>query len=243
MPELTDRQIRILRSIIEEYIETAEPVGSNSLEKKYELGVSPATIRNEMVRLTDMGYLKQPHTSAGRVPSKSAFKFYVQEMMQEKQLSVADEVAAKEQVWEARFDLDKLMRETVKTLATRTKALAVAATDDGDIYHAGYANVLEIPEFYDIDITRTIFSMLDEEDPLRRLFGRSFSEGPIHLLLGDELGYDFLEPCGMVFTNFNIGAKKHGSLGIIGPSRLNYSQVIPIVRYFGNLIEELTQNL
>lgn len=239
MAELSDRQIKILKSIIEEYIETAKPVGSETLEKKYELGISPATIRNEMIALTKMGYLHQLHTSAGRTPTKEAFRFYVNQLMEEKKPSVADEVAAKEKVWDARFDFDKLMREATKALAERTRALAVAATKKGDIYHAGYANILEMPEFYDIDVTRAVFSMIEESNRLLEIFGRSFGEEPIHLLLGDELGYEFLEPCGMIFTQFEAGPEKSGSLGVIGPARLDYSRIVPMVRYFGDLLEEL----
>lgn len=239
--ELTERQRQILKTIIEEYMETAEPIGSEALEKKYELGVSPATIRNEMVKLTKAGYLKQPHASAGRVPTPASFKFYVSELMEEKKLSVAEEVAAKEKIWDARFDFDKLMQEATKALAERARALAVAATKTGDIYHAGYANILDMPEFYDIDITKTILSMLEEAQALLNLFEKSFAEEPIHLLLGEELGYEFLEPCGMVFTHFEAGPKRSGSLGVIGPSRLYYPRIIPIVRYFGNLIEELAK--
>ncbi|HUS60074.1 MAG TPA: hypothetical protein VMX76_01685 [Nevskiaceae bacterium] len=243
MAELTERQIKILKDIVEEYIESAEPVGSEALEKKHELGISPATVRNEMVKLTKAGYLKQPHTSAGRIPTKEGFKFYVNQLMEEKKLSVADEVAAKEKVWDARFDFDHLMRQVVRALAERTQALSVAATDQGDLYHAGYANILQIPEFYDIDVTRTVLSLIDEIKEVQSLFSKSFGEGSIHYLLGDELGYEFLEPCGMVFIKFEAGPKKSGALGVIGPNRLNYSLIVPMVRYFGSLIEELAQNL
>lgn len=243
MAELTDRQTRILKAVIEEYMETAEPVGSQTIEKKYELGISPATIRNEMVKLTETGYLKQPHTSAGRTPSPQAFKFYVDQLMEEKKLSVADEVAAKEKVWDVRFDFDKLMHEATRALAEQTRALAVAATKEGNIYHAGSANILEMPEFYDIDVTRTVLSLVEEVGRIQALFTKAFGEGPIHLLLGEELGYDYLEPCGMVFTHFEAGPKRSGSLGVIGPNRLNYPMVIPTLRYFGSLIEELARNL
>jgi heat-inducible transcriptional repressor len=241
--ELTERQTRILKAIIEEYIQTAEPVGSESLEKKYELGVSPATVRNEMFKLTEVGFLKQPHASAGRIPTKEAFKFYIDHLMEEKKLSVVDEVAAREKVWDVRFDFDKLMHEATKALAERTHSLAVAATEQGNIYHAGYANILGMPEFYDIDVTRTILLMLDETKSLLELFHKSFGEEPIHFLFGDELGFELLEPCGMVFTHFEAGPKRSGSLGVIGSNRLNYPMVIPIVRYFGGLIEELARNL
>lgn len=243
MTDLTERQTKILKAIIEEYIEAGEPVGSATLEKKYELGVSPATIRNEMAHLAKLGYLKQLHTSSGRAPTKQAFKFYVDHLMEEKRLSVADEVAAKEKIWDARFDFDQLMRAAVKALAERTRTLAVAATEEGNLYRAGYANILEIPEFYDIDVARTVLSLIEEVDQIQQLFAKSFSEGPIHLLLGDELGYDYLEPCGLVFAKFKAGPKRSGSLGVIGPNRLDYSFVVPMVRYFGSLIEELAPNL
>jgi len=243
MADLTERQTKILKSIVEEYMESGEPVGSETLEKKYELGVSPATIRNEMVKLTEVGYLKQPHASAGRVPTKQAFKLYVSQLMEEKQLSVAEEVAAKEKIWDSRFDFDQLMHEAVKALAERTHALALAAVEEGNIYHAGYANILSMPEFYDIDVTRTVLSIIEEINEVRKLFEKSFGEGPIHLLLGDELGYEYLEPCGMVFTTFDAGPKKRGSVGVIGPNRLDYPRIIPLVRYFGDLVEELAANL
>src|SRR6266446_3604937 len=98
MHELTQRQVQILKALIEEYIETAEAVGSETLEKKHNLSASPATIRNEMVRLTELGYLKKPHTSAGRMPTSSGMKFYVKQLMKEKEMSVAEEVAVKERL-------------------------------------------------------------------------------------------------------------------------------------------------
>ena len=81
MTDLTDRQLQILKAIIEEFIETAEPVASETLDKKYNLGISPATIRNEMVKLTSSGFLKQPHTSAGRSPTPMGLKFFVDKLI------------------------------------------------------------------------------------------------------------------------------------------------------------------
>ncbi len=242
MADLTERQTKILKSVIEEYIEAGEAVGSEVLEKKYELGVSPATIRNEMAKLIELGYLKQPHTSAGRIPTKNAFRFYIDHLMEEKKLSVVDEVAAREKIWDSRFDFDQLMKQAVKALSERTRSLAVATTKDGNLYHAGYAHILDMPEFFDIDVTRTVLSMLDEVNQIQKLFSKSFEEGSMHFLFGEELGYDYLEPCGMVFVNFNVGDKNSGSLGIIGSNRLNYSMVVPTVRYFAKLIEELASD-
>src|SRR3990172_4218401 len=123
---LSARQTQILKSLIDEYITTAEPVGSESLEKKYSLGVSPATVRNEMFALTRNGYLRQPHTSAGRIPTPRAMKFYIDQLMEEKQMSVAEEVKAKEEVVGARQDISVLLDEATHELAHITKSLSVA---------------------------------------------------------------------------------------------------------------------
>src|SRR3989338_6920773 len=105
--DLTERQKNLLRAVIEKYIETAEPIGSETIEKEASLGVSPATIRNEMVRLTGLGYLRQPHTSAGRIPTSVGMKFYVDQLMEEKTLSLKDEGAIKEELSQPSERFDK----------------------------------------------------------------------------------------------------------------------------------------
>jgi heat-inducible transcriptional repressor len=240
---LSNRQTQILKAIIEEYIATAEPVASEQLEKKYNLGVSPATIRNEMVSLTDEGLLRQPHTSAGRVPTSIALRFYVDKLMQEKRLSVAEEVSAKEKIWDSRFDFDRLMRQASLALAQATKDLAIAATDQGDIYYAGVSNILDMPEFFDIDVTRTVLSLLDQQARLSQLFfQRTYGSDPVHIVFGSDLGWPFFEPVGMAFTHFNAGRNRQGSLAVVGPYRLDFPRVIPTLRYFSDLISEMNSN-
>jgi len=240
--DLTERQIQILKAIIDEYIETAGPVGSETLDKKYNLGVSPATIRNEMVRLTTSGYLKQPFTSAGRVPTAAGLKYYVNNLMKAKELSVADEVSVKEKVWDYRNETDRLLRETVRALAEKTKTLSMAATDEGDMYWSGVGNILEMPEFFDIDITKNLLSTLDEYSYWWNIFERvGVTEDALHIIIGEELDKKPLLPCGLVFINFNSPRHK-GVLCVIGPSRLDYPYVIPVVRYFGGLVTEMVNS-
>lgn len=239
MTDLTDRQIQILKTVVEEYTQTAEPVGSETLDRKYNLGVSPATIRNEMAYLVDMGYLKQPHTSAGRIPTPAALRLYIHELMKERNLTVAEEVSAKEKIWDKRHDLSEVLRSSVYELARRTGSIGVAVTDDMKCYHAGYAYILDLPEFYDIDVTRTVLSMLDEAQQLMEVFRRAHGAEDIHILLGDDLGNAYLEPVGVVYTDFQT-SNQRGSLGIIGSSRLDYPYVVPLVRHFGQLIQELS---
>ncbi len=238
---LTSRQTQILKTIIDEYITTAEPVGSESMDKKYNLGVSPATIRNEMVTLTKAGYLKQPHSSAGRIPTPLAMKFYIDQLMEEKQMSLVDEVKAKEEVWGSRDDIDELMDEATHALASRTKSLSVAALKDkkNRYWQAGQSYLFQNPEFAEVSACRDLFSIFDELDKMERLFfGMSESASPLEVLFGEEIGWPELAPAGIIATHFNVKGKP-GALGVIGPARSDYGTVIPILRYFGNLIEEV----
>ena len=237
---VTARQTQILKSLIDEYMETAEPVGSEALEKKYNLGVSPATIRNEMVKLTKVDFLRQPHTSSGRVPSPKAMKFYVDQLMEERQMSVAEEVKAKEEVWDARGNINSLVREATAALAQKTKSLAVGVVDRGRVWRAGYSNVFLNPEFADLQISADLFSFLEETERMHELFfKRMIGETPVEILFGEELGWPELNSVCIAATRFKVGDRE-GALGVIGPVRLEYSTVIPTLRYFRNLIEEIT---
>ncbi len=237
---LTSRQTQILKTIVDEYITTAEPVGSEALDKKHNLGVSPATIRNEMVSLTKLNFLKQPHASAGRVPTPVAMKFYINQLMEEKQMSLVDEVKAKEEVWDSRDDIDELMDEATHALASRTRSLTVAAIKDKKdrFWHAGHSYIFQNPEFSDILSCQSLFSIFEEFDKLDRLFFGFESTSPLEVLFGEELGIPELALTGIVSTHFNIKGKR-GALGVIGPARADYGTVIPILRYFGNLIEDV----
>ena len=241
MHDLTARQVEILKSLIEEYIETAEAVGSETLEKKHNLSASPATIRNEMVRLTDLGYLKKIHVSAGRIPTPLGMKFYVKQLMKEKELSTAEEVSLKEKVWDLREKERDFLKQVTRTLADRTKALAVTTTNEGDVFCAGYANILEMPEFFDIDLTKNLLSVIDEAEFFQSLFLGQTDDEEIHILLGEELGPRLIGPYGFVYTKYHTGLNLTGQVGVLGPSRLNYTNVVPTVRYFGALIQEIAK--
>ncbi len=240
MIDLTARQVQILRSIIEEYIETAEPVGSETLDRKYNLGVSPATIRNEMVYLTKQGYLNKSHSSAGRVPTPIALKLYVNELMKEKELSVADEVSAKERIWEGHKELDQLLHHLTKALAERSHALGIAMTNDQRLYHAGYSNLLRMPEFYDIEVMRNVLTLIEEIQMLEEIFEYGANESPIRIIYGPELGNKNLAPIGVIFMTFNFHNTQCRA-GVLGSPRFDYKYVIPVMKYFRSLIEEFAE--
>ncbi|HPT65715.1 MAG TPA: hypothetical protein PK257_00195 [Candidatus Woesebacteria bacterium] len=245
MSDLTQRQIKILKCIAEEFIETASPVGSETLEKKYSLGISSATIRNEMMALTQLGFLKKGHLSSGRTPTSMGLKYYVRNLMTPKNLSVNDEIGAKEKIWEFRNEFDRLLRETTKELAVRTRSMAIATTDHGTIYSYGASNLLEEPEFFNIDVTKTVLSLIDNTTFWFEIINKAGNLNPespeiVHLLIGEDLGLEHLEPCGFVYQNYEAGPHR-GIVGVIGPARCHYPYVVPVVDYFAELLSTISR--
>lgn len=245
MPDLTQRQIKILKCIVEEFINTAEAVGSENLERKFNLGVSSATIRNEMAALTELGYLKKNHTSAGRSPTSMGLKYYVRNLMTPKSLQVSEEIGVKEKVWDYRNEFDRLLQETTRELASRTRSLAISTIDQGQIYSFGASNLLEQPEFYNIDVTKTVLSLIDNSSFWYDIVNKSTAandlaqEKLIHLLIGEDLGIEHLEPCGFIYQTYQSGPHR-GIMGVVGPARVHYQRVIPVVDYFAELISTIT---
>jgi len=244
MADLTQRQIKILKCITEEFIETASPVGSETLEKKFNLGISSATIRNEMSSLTQLGYLKKGHLSAGRCPTSVGLKYYVRNLMVPKTLSINEEVGVKEKVWDYRNEFERLLKESTKELAIRTRSLAISTIDQGNLYSYGAANLLEEPEFFNIDVTKTILALIENNsywfDILNKVGVPLESESVIHLLIGEDLGMEHLEPCGFVYQTYEAGPHR-GIVGVIGPARFHYQKIIPMVDYIAELISTITR--
>lgn len=238
MINLQPRQIQILRAIIEEFIETAQPVGSDTIDKKYNIGVSPATIRNEMVYLSKQGYLYKPHASGGRVPTAQAFRLYVNELMREEELSVADEVSVKEKIWNSRDHLELLLQQASQALAIRAGAIGLAMSDEAHVYHAGYSNLLEMPEFFDIQVMKRTLAIIEQAKLLEEIFSRAHSYDKIQIVYGKELGEKELESIGIMFISVNA-LGHHCRLGVLGSTRFNYSYLVPVMKYFKSLIEEI----
>lgn len=238
MIDLVARQIQILRAIIEEFIETGEPVGSETIDKKFNIGVSPATIRNEMAYLTKQGYLIKSHISAGRVPTALAMRLYINELVKEKELSVADEVSVKEKIWRYRNQMEDLLYETARVLADKSRALGLAVTPEGHLVHSGYANLLQMPEFYDINLTRQVLRMIEDHPLMDEIFDRSQSENAVKVVFGQDLGNKDLDPISIMFVNLDL-PEHPCRFAVLGSKRFDYSYVLPVMKYFKGLIESM----
>jgi transcriptional regulator of heat shock response len=236
---ISDRQIRLLNAIITEYIKTAEPVGSVEVVKKYNLKYSPATARNEMAKLLELGLLEMLHTSSGRVPTPMAYRLFLDQIMEEEELPVLQEVAMKQRLWPSRFEFEKLLRQAVVTLSENIHELALATTSD--ITCAGMVNILDHKEFWDIDVARTGLNLLDRHELLEEIFTKSPYHEDIKTIIGTEIGIENLESCALVFSPYKVG-NRSGNIAVFGPSRMRYDTIIPAIRYTKNLIEELGES-
>ncbi len=132
MPELTERQKTLLLLIIRDYIESAQPVGSKRLAEHYRINLSSATIRNEMAALTDMGYLRQPHTSAGRIPSEEGYRYFVSQMMNQAELPESVQATISHQFHQSQPDVDQWMTLAASILAHQSQGVSVVTAPHAD---------------------------------------------------------------------------------------------------------------
>ncbi len=155
--ELNERKLQILQAIVADFIYSAEPVGSRTISKKYDMGLSPATIRNEMSDLEEMGYLTHPHTSAGRVPSEKAYRLYVDRMMETSELPENMKSTISEKLNESAIELDQTIEKAAKILSEMTNLMSFAITPSREENRIRYINLLPVDE-------RTIVLMIVSED-------------------------------------------------------------------------------
>ena len=144
--DLSERKLRILQAIISDFVTSAEPVGSRTLSNKYDLGVSPATIRNEMADLEEQGFLTHPHTSAGRIPSEKAYRLYVNEMMKTRELSPQEKETISQKLYENVTELDKTIEHAAHILSEITNLTSFAMTPEVSHDELKFIDLLPVDE-------------------------------------------------------------------------------------------------
>ncbi|MCX7746838.1 MAG: heat-inducible transcriptional repressor HrcA [Clostridia bacterium] len=335
---LDDRKRRILRAIIDDYIDTAEPIGSRTIARKHELGLSSATIRNEMSDLEEMGYLAQPHTSAGRIPSDKGYRMYVDKLMELKELQPEEIENIKRSLEVQINELSQLIRNASVVMSRITKYTSMAITpqmkkstlkavqivpiesgkaliivvastgvvrntliripetvapdflirvsnalndklcgytlervnlsiqsdierelglpedlvipivsgvmecinqiDYPEVYLNGTTNIFNYPEFRDIVKAKEFLNVLDEKEVLQRILKYSTEERNIQIQIGAENSVEKIRDCSLVTATYRIGDLVIGSIGVIGPTRMEYSKVISSMDYIRKKIAE-----
>lgn len=341
--ELDERKVKILKAIIQTYLETGEPVGSRTISKYSDLQLSSATIRNEMSDLEELGFIVQPHTSAGRIPSDKGYRFYVDQLMKEKE----NEVTEMQELVIQRVDrVELLLKQLAKLLAVNTnyatmisgpqyhhtklkfiqlsrveagKLLIVtvlegniiknsivrldaelndddilnlnillnnslngltieqinldviskmkeqagdrrqvvdlvlnevadairANEEDLQIYTEGTTNIFKYPELSDGQKASQLISTLEQKELLKNLFTDSEDDGgknEIQVYIGNETPVQSMQDCSVVTANYVLGDGLRGTIGIIGPKRMDYEKVVSTLRSLMNQLEDTFKN-
>ena len=340
--KLGARKLKILQAIIDDYIRTAEPVGSRTLAKKYGLGISSATIRNEMSDLEEMGFLEQPHTSAGRVPSDKAYRFYVDKLMKVRSLDQKEAEYIRE-TYESTIDqIEQIIFHTAETLSEVTNytslamaprlskvtirhiqlvqvdgefALLVIVTSSGilrdtliripeginndylsrvsnilneqfrgktidqidtedlanirdkflknrkffsslldiliqrfresekrEVYLGGTTNIFNFPEYQDIIRAQSFLNLMEEKDLLYDILANSAEDG-VWVSIGSENSYNELHDCSIVTATYSLEDRVLGTIGLIGPTRMEYSKAISVMDYMGKALSRYLTRL
>ncbi|HAN09904.1 MAG TPA: heat-inducible transcription repressor HrcA [Clostridiales bacterium] len=327
---LDDRKVKILMAIIDDYIKNAEPVGSGTIVRKYDMGVSPATIRNEMAGLVELGLLLQPHTSAGRVPSEKAYRLYVNELMKQKQVDKAP-ISNIQDILRSKIDNpDELIRGIARIVSQNTLyavivtkphsekstikyiqlinidensvllvlvinkdivrnhifkssvavtqekldqiskilnknfvnhslqdinielihrvgtelvdyknilapildviANTIKGIDKQDCYVAGMKNILDFPEFNDLEKAKDMMKFLDESDGILKILNVfQMDSGKIMVRIGSENGFSQVDQCSIVSGKYNINNSMYGTIAILGPTRMDYLNTVALL--------------
>lgn len=244
LPAMTsDRRLEILRAIVDEYVQTQEPVGSKAIAENHSLGISPATIRNEMAVLEEQGLITQPHTSAGRIPTDRGYRIFVDKLATVKPLSNAERRAIETFLQEAN-DLDQLMKRSAKFLADITKQVAVVKypaigeTQNRDLMAvSGTANLARSGDGTSLS---NVLEALEEQVVLLRLLSDAHQN--VHVTIGSEQPDANLQTTSLVTVGYGIDANQVGAIGVLGPTRMDYAgsmaAVSAVARYIGRFITE-----
>ncbi len=232
--EITKRQKEILCQIIEEYAETAAPVGSMTMAKLF--GVSPATIRAEMARLEALGLVAQPHTSAGRVPTDAGYRFYVNNLENhEMEPSLERGAHALDVRVSSQSRADAAIRGAVDSLVELTGNLGLA-TIDGQLYLSGISRLFTQPEFLDNRRVQAVAKLLDNLEPWLR---EAAPGEPLNIFIGQENPIGRNSEVSLIISKFRSPFSDKSYIGVLGPTRQNYSRVTALVRHAGNMLEEI----
>lgn len=333
------RKMRILQAIVDDYIMTAAPVGSRTVSKRSDMGLSPATIRNEMSDLTELGFLEQPHTSAGRIPSEKAYRLYVNHIMDQAKLTDDEADYIKRHLDTRVHEVGEVIRQTAKVISDMTNytsmvlvpqlssmkvkrislipvsegsAMAVVVTNTGvtknsmisipeslspddiekisklitekldghrltdaiesvlpairaeigeqadavcemledieksmsetDVEVVGASNILDYPEYSDAQKARSFLTEVETGNYLQQVLKDS-SDVEMSVRIGTDNDNPDLKDCSVITVTYKAGGKNIGSMGVVGPTRMDYGKVMAVLKYLSNSLSDILSKL
>lgn len=231
---MTDRQAALLSAIVEEYAEVASPVGSSLLAKVFK--VSSATVRAEMVELEKLGFISQPHTSAGRVPTDRGYRFYVNQVA-ENQEQPSERGAARAlsaRVHDGSMP-ERTIRNTVDTLVELTHNLGMATIGE-QLYMSGLSNLFGQPEFIHANQVQEVARLLDNLEPWLR---EAAPNEPLSVYIGSENPVGSAAGCSLIISRFRSPFSDSSYIGVLGPTRQSYKNTMRLVANAGRSLEQV----
>jgi heat-inducible transcriptional repressor len=229
---ITERQKEVLMAIINEFMQSADEVGSVTLLEKYDFDVSSATIRNEMVRLMEEGLLEKSHVSSGRFPTDQAIRMYVKQQLDEKNLNPLLSVEIKQGIFRERFSKDSVTNSILSLLSKHTNSIAFVVLDS-ILRYWGLSNILKYEE---LDNEKTLTSLINIiEDPVFiNNLCQKYGGSKVSLLIGEESGVEDLENCSLAFIKTPFWDSQESYVGVLGSKRMNYSKVVTALQEVKN---------
>lgn len=240
MSEITDRQFKILCSIVEQYAEVAAPVGSVTLAKLF--NVSPATIRNEMVALERAGHIKQPHTSAGRVPTDKGYRLYVNSISESDSRNyelpgklVDRNARAIDLRIRSAGEAEQAIRSAVRSLVEITHNVGIA-TIGNSLYVRGFASLFAQPELLNTQAVRDVATLIDNLEPWLR---EAAPNEPLSVFIGRENPVGKSSNSTLIISRFVSPYSDRSYVGVLGPTRQDYKTVMNLVGHTGKVLEKV----
>lgn len=227
--ELTERQAKILAAIVKEYSNQAQPVGSEDLNNRYNFNVSPATIRNEMMALEKLGYIEQPHTSAGRVPTDKGYRYFVNQLMHRFELSLKEQKLLQAQVNALQAQHQELGKNISKLLAQITDQAAFTLLPD-EVSATGLANILQDSNLDKTGIIEVVQFFENIDEFADKMLTKFFADKP-EALIGAEHHLPHISNYSLVISKIHLPSGKNGLIGIIGPKSMRYDKNMTVVEF------------
>lgn len=227
--QLAERQSSVLEAIIREYIRTAEPVGSLAVAERYKIAASPATVRNDMAELEDAGFVRQPYTSAGRIPTERAYQYYIDNFLREVDVPRQEEKALR-QVWLLNEAMREILKMTAKLVASFSEESVFLAFDKRDFYYTGLANLFNQPEFVNHERVCGISVVIDGlDEAVANIYDAVSESDSVQVFIGEK--NRFGKECSVIASKYQSAGAAGGLFGLLGPLRMDYDLNIARVKY------------
>jgi len=235
------RKKRVLEIILKTHIETGEPVGSRYISDI--MGLSSATIRNIMAEIEDEGYIEQPHTSAGRVPTERAYRLYVNSILGEEERNLFEIKKINETLYSRYRTFIEIMEHASSVISTITSYTSFVIYPKNHIFTDGAYHILDYPEFKNIGKAKNLLRALDDKDELLDIMNEYISSGTLNIRIGRENKKEEFSSCSIITASYKVGKEIVGGVGIIGPIRMKYKRVVPIIRHLAESCSRMLEKI